>query len=87
MEPKEGYTWQNLLDDLLKLTPDQRQLPARILGESVNRSIEGLWVLEENFINPGNEGWEPLSIYKGTEEYDEDEPIVGKEGEIYLTCE
>jgi hypothetical protein len=79
------YTLENLYQELSKLTPEQRQQPARILGEKFNQTIDSVWILNEDHINPTSDGWEPKSVYAQEEGYD-DEPIVGKTGDIYLTC-
>lgn len=79
-------TYQELYEELRKLTPEQRQQEARICGiDRPGMKIGEIWIVEEDQVNPSGDGMEPVSVYKDDPDFNiNDEPIVCKAGVILL---
>jgi uncharacterized protein YkuJ len=76
-------TYQDLIERLQKLTPEQRGQTVATLGcERNGREICDVWIAEEDHIAP-EDGLEPVSIYSDDPDY-EDEPVVVEKGRVLL---
>jgi hypothetical protein len=68
------FTYSDLLTQLQALTPEQLSQQVRHINECTQGTVTGLWVLEEDHIDPSGEGLEPASNYrpKPGEAFDEE---------------
>jgi hypothetical protein len=85
-EATAPFTLADLLTSLQALTPQQLAAPAEFWGEGQRGKITGLFVAEEDYVNPSGDGAEPASSYrpKPGEAFNENEHMT--EQEIELEC-
>lgn len=93
---KPPITYRDLLDKISALTPEQLAMPVLWCGENRGGPVQGIWILEEDQINPSGDGWEPVSLVRReliesermTEaEADKEiagEEVVGVKGQVVL---
>lgn len=78
------FTWYDLKTFCNVLTGDQLGKEVVVWGDEVGFKIKGKQVLEDDYINPGGDGVEPVYLYKDEPEMLEGEPIVYYKGQPVL---
>lgn len=77
-------TLADLKTQLEKLTPEQLQQPVRWSGEMRGGTIDTVWVLSEDHINPSGDGLEPVSAYDDDDDLDLDGETRTPAGTVLL---
>lgn len=79
-------TLRQLADQILALPPEQQAQKAHFMGaDRPGGDVGGLWIAEEDHINPTGEGDEPISAYANDTEFViAEEPVTIKAGTVLL---
>lgn len=81
IEETKVYKWQDLKEFCNSLTEEQLEYPVIWTGEDRGGYVSFADCMEEDYINPSGEGSEPLSAYKGEEDY---EDMIDNEPRTFL---
>ncbi len=85
MQEKEILTYRSLKKILENFDETQLDLPVRWVGDGASGIINGMWIVEEDQINPSGDGWEPVSTYDNDPDFDaSDEAVVCEKGSPML---
>jgi hypothetical protein len=81
----EKFTFRDLKKVLDTLTEEQLNMEVRWAGDSRGGTMDSIWIVEEDQINPSGDGMEPVSAYDNDPDFDAtDEPVVCKKGTVLL---
>lgn len=82
---KQKFTYRTLRDTIATLTDEQLDMEVIWAGDGRGGKLSGIWVVEEDQINPSGDGMEPVSAYDDDSDFDaSDEPIVCEKGTVIL---
>ena len=80
--------YRDLLESLKSFTEEQLDQLANVAPvEQPLVPVGGIWIVEEDHINPSGDGAEPVSSYKNDPDFESnyaDEPIVLKKGTVLI---
>jgi hypothetical protein len=83
MEKK--FTYRDLKQMINYLTEEQLDLQVRWAGDGRGGTLDKLWIVEEDQINPSGDGMEPVSAYDNDPDFDaSDEAVVCPKGSVLL---
>lgn len=81
--------WEDIYQEISKLTPEQRQMPVYVWGEEWGgriRRIVKLLEITQDMINPSGDGLEPVYAYFDDKDFDiEEEDVVVAKGNLVLS--
>jgi hypothetical protein len=68
---KPTLTYGDLKEQLAKMTPEQLAMKARVIGDERGFPIQGVWILDEDYVDVSGDGLEPKSRYSAEDLEDE----------------
>lgn len=74
MAKDKEITWRELKEFVNKLPEILLDDEVIYWGEEKGGTVNSLMCLEEDYTNVSDEYWEPVSVYKGDKDYEDDIP-------------